>query len=174
MSDKLADNAGEENEAAGPEEPQATEEKLTDAEEIARLKEQLKRVAAESDNFRRRQEANFERRLDSAKDDIFRKILPVIDNLEMAIKAAEAGGSLEAFLKGVELVHKNALSIFESFGIQPIKAEGEIFNPNLHEAVMVEERDDLPDETVTMELKTGYMWGERVLRPSMVKVARKS
>lgn len=161
--------AGEQSEAA-PASPEAL--LLAKEQEVAELQEKIKRIAAEADNFRRRQEANFERRLDGAKDEVFRRLLGVVDNLEMAVKAVDDGGSLEALAKGVSLVLKDALRLLESYGVLPIEAEGQAFDPSLHEAVMVEEREDLPDETISAELKKGYSCGERVLRPSMVKVAR--
>ncbi|MBQ7568240.1 nucleotide exchange factor GrpE [bacterium] len=141
-------------------------------EELAKTKEQLKRVAAEADNFRRRQESNFEKRLDSAKDDLVRKFLPFMDNLEMAIKAAQEKGDINALRTGVEMVHKNMIKILADLGIHPIEAVGETFNPSWHEAVMMEQREDLPDETIVAEFNRGYKCGDRVIRPSMVKVAR--
>lgn len=141
--------------------------------EIARLREQLKRVTAESENFRRRLEANFEKRVDNAKDEIFRKLLPIVDHMEMAVDAANKGGTAESLAQGMELVLKDALKMMDSFEVSAVKAVGEPFDPSCHEAVLVEERDDLPDETVSMELKKGYRIGDRLLRPSMVKVARK-
>lgn len=141
-------------------------------EELANTKEQLKRVAAEADNFRRRQESNFEKRLNSAKDDLVCRFLPFIDNLEMAIKAMQEKGDVQALSTGVELVHKNMLKVLADLGVSPIEAMGETFNPSWHEAVMVEERADVADETVVAEFKKGYKCGDRVIRPSMVKVAR--
>ena len=140
--------------------------------ELAEVQERLKRVAAESDNFRRRQEANFEKRLNSARDDLVSKLLPFIDNLEMAIKAAQESNDVEALRAGVALVHKNVLSILADLGVTPIEAKGKPFDPACHEAVMVEEREDLPDETIADVFTVGYRCGDRVIRPSMVKVAR--
>jgi molecular chaperone GrpE len=141
-------------------------------DEIARLQEQVKRVAAEFENFRRRQESEQQRRLDLVKSDFFREILPILDNLERAVAAGRESGGPEPLVQGVELVLRNTLQILESLGVQPIQALGESFDPGLHEAVMVEERRDVPDETVVEELLRGYRIGDRLLRASMVKVAR--
>lgn len=141
-------------------------------EELASTKEQLKRVAAEADNFRRRQESNFEKRLDSAKDDLVRRFLPFIDNLEMAIKAMQDKGDVQTLTTGVELVHKNMLKVLADLDIHPIESMGETFDPTWHEAVMMEQREDVPDETIVAEFTKGYKCGDRVIRPSMVKVAR--
>ncbi len=140
--------------------------------EIAELQEQLKRVAAETENFRRRLEADRERRLDMARDDLLRSVLPVVDHLDRALAAVREGGSLPALVQGVELVQRDALKILEGHGVQPIEALGSPFDPGRHEAVLVEQRADVPDETVVEELQRGYLVGERLLRPSWVKVAR--
>lgn len=141
-------------------------------QEINRLQEQLKRVTADTENYRKRMDANFERRVDSAKEDIFRKLLPIIDHLEMAIEASRKGGTVESLCQGVELVLKDAVKMMESYAVVPIEAKGKAFDPACHEAVMMEESDELPDETVSNEFKKGYKIGDRVLRPSMVCVAR--
>ncbi|MGI5843534.1 MAG: nucleotide exchange factor GrpE [Candidatus Xenobium sp.] len=141
-------------------------------DEIAQLQEQIKRVAAEFENFRRRQESEQQRRLDQIKGDFFREILPILDNLERAIAAGREAGGSEPLVQGVDLVLRNTLQILETQGIQPIHALGQPFDPALHEAVMVEERSDLPDETVVEEFLRGYQIGDRLLRASMVKVAR--
>jgi molecular chaperone GrpE len=153
--------------------PETCEERLVRQEqEIARLQEQLKRVTADSENYRKRLDANFERRIDGAKEDIFRKLLPIVDHLEMAVEASHKGGSAEALCQGVELVLKDALKIFEGYHVVAIEAKGQPFDQACHEAVMMEESAELPDETVSKDLKKGYKMGDRVLRPSMVCVSR--
>lgn len=140
--------------------------------EIAALKEQLKRVAADSENYRKRLDANFERRVENAKEDIFRSLLTVVDHLEMAVQAAEKGSDLPALRQGVELVLRDALKLLENYKVSALETVGQPFDPSCHEAVMVEEREDLPDDTVSMEFKKGYKMGDRLLRPSMVRVAK--
>lgn len=141
-------------------------------DEIARLQEQVKRTAADFENFRRRQEADRVRQLGLIKEDLFRSLLPVVDHLERAATAAKAGAGVESLVQGVELVLRDTRRILEGHGVEAIEAEGQPFDPNLHEAVMTDDRDDVPDETVIQELQRGYRIGDRVLRPSMVKVAR--
>lgn len=141
-------------------------------EEIGRLQEQVKRVAADFDNFRRRQEADRQRQLSFMKEELFRSLLPVVDHLERAADAARTGANVESLVQGVDLVLRDTRRIFEGHGVSAIEAEGQPFDPNLHEAVLTDERDDVPDETVVQELQRGYRIGDRVLRPSMVKVAR--
>lgn len=172
MSDSI--NTEQTEEIVDNSAPQAENELATLKEEMARVKEQLQRVAAESENFRRRQEANFEKRLDSAKDDLVRRFLPFIDNLEMALKASQEKGDYTALASGVELVHKNVLKVLSDLDIKPIEAMGATFDPTWHEAVMMEQREDVADETIVAEFTRGYRCGDRVIRPSMVKVARNS
>ncbi len=139
---------------------------------IQDLEEQVKRVSAEFQNFRRRQEEEQKRVSLRLKDELFRSLLPILDNLERALAASQVQGSAEALIKGVELVDRDIRKIFEDHGVAALAAEGEPFDPAYHEAVMTEERDDVPDQTVVQELQTGYVIGGRVLRPSLVKVAR--
>lgn len=171
-----AEMAEEAKEAVTEQGNEAKSAVKTESEQVAELQEKLKRVAAEADNFRRRQEANLERRVESAKDDVFRKLLPLLDHLEMAVAASQNTQDIAALTKGVELVVKDLTHVFDGFGVKPIEVEIDKahFDPALHEAVMVEERDDLPDETVSLVLKKGYLFGDRVLRPAMVRVARHS
>lgn len=161
---------GAEGAAAG--EVSAEEAIKAKDEEIARLTEQLKRVTADTENYRKRMDANFERRIDAAKEDIFRKLLPVIDYLEKAADAVRKGGDVEALGRGVELVLKEALKFMGDYHISAIESLNQTFDPACHEAIMMEEREDLPDETVSMEFEKGYRIGDRVLRPSKVRVAR--
>ncbi len=158
----------EATEASGPREETLVEKD----EEIVRLQEQVKRVAAEFENFRRRQESEQQRRLDLMKSDFFRELLPILDNLERAVLAGRESGSSQALVQGVELVLRDTQRILQAQGIEPIEAIGQPFDPGLHEAVLVEAREDLPDETVVEEFLRGYRIGERLLRPSTVKVAR--
>lgn len=138
----------------------------------ADLEEHVKRLSAEFANFRRRQQEEQRRHLSRMKEDLFRTLLPVVDNLERALAASRGEASAESLMKGVELVEREVRKILEDHGVRPILADGEPFDPGLHEAVMTEEREDVPDQTVVQELQRGYTMEDRVLRPSMVKVAR--
>jgi len=142
--------------------------------ENAELTEQVKRTSAEFQNFSRRQEEEAKRVKVRIREDIIRSILPILDHLERTLKAADRGGdgSFEALLKGVELIEKDVHKIFEDHGLSAIAAEGEVFDPALHQAVMMEETNEVPDQTILKELQTGYMLNDRVIRPSMVQVAR--
>ena len=135
--------------------------------------DRLLRVSAEFENYKKRtarEMADFKK---YANQSLLRELLPIIDNLELAIKAAaEASDSTDAcLLDGVELTRKEILKVFENFHVEPIDALGKPFDPNFHEAVMREESDEHPENTVVNELQKGYLMHERLLRPSMVVVA---
>jgi molecular chaperone GrpE len=135
--------------------------------------DRLLRVSAEFENYKKRtarEMADFKK---YANQSLLRELLPVIDNLDLAIKAAaEASDNTDAcLLDGVELTRKEILKVFENFHVEPIDALGKPFDPNFHEAVMREESDEHPENTVVNELQKGYLMHDRLLRPSMVVVA---
>jgi molecular chaperone GrpE len=135
--------------------------------------DRLLRVSAEFENYKKRtarEMADFQK---YANQSLLRELLPIIDNLELAIKAAAeaADGTDTCLLDGVELTRKEILKVFENFHVEPIEALGKPFDPNFHEAVMREESDEHPENTVVNELQKGYLMHDRLLRPSMVVVA---
>jgi molecular chaperone GrpE len=135
--------------------------------------ERLLRVSAEFENYKKRTAREMAEFQKYANQSLLKELLPIIDNLELAIKAAaEASDSTDAcLLDGVELTRKEILKVFESFHVEPIDALGQPFDPNFHEAVMREESDEHPENTVVNELQKGYLMHDRLLRPSMVVVA---
>ena len=117
-------------------------------------------MAKENDNFR-----------DFAVADAARTLLPAIDNLSLALKNAAA--SPDDFRKGVELIYKQLQDALTKLNVQRVAAKGEPFDPRVHEAIEVVESDEVPDHHVLEELQPGYRMKERLLRPAMVKVAKK-
>ena len=100
-------------------------------------------------------------------------MLSVVDNLELAINSTNGHEDIDkGLVDGLEMTHKEILKIFEKFNVNPISAKGQPFDPTFHEAVMQEESDDCPDNTVVNELQKGYLIHDRLLRPSMVVVAK--
>jgi len=146
------------------------ETKTAEAEENY---DRLLRVSAEFENYKKRTAREMAELGKYANQSLIRELLPIIDNLELAIKAAAeaADGSDACLLDGVELTRKEILKVFENFHVEPIEAFGKPFDPNFHEAVMREESDEHPENTVVNELQKGYLMHERLLRPSMVVVA---
>lgn len=171
--------AAAEAEAEVLDEPEVldAEEALRQELELAKnqareLKEHVLTISAEFENFRRRQQEEQKRRQVLMKEELFREFLPLVDNLDRSLDAARANPSVESLLKGVELVRRGFERLLEDNEIIQIQSVGADFDPALHEAMMVEERDDVPDQSIVQELQKGYKIGERVLRASLVKVAR--
>jgi len=127
------------------------------------------RVQADFDNFRKRSRKEREDLLKYAVQPLAEGLLPAVDNLERALAAAVDSDG-ESLLKGVDMIYRQILQIFEQEGIVPIEAEGKPFDPQFHQAVMQEENPDFESGIVTQELQKGYMLKDRVIRPSMVKV----
>lgn len=138
------------------------------------LSEQVKRTAAEFKNFQRRQEEEQKRVKVRLREEILATMLPILDHIERTVAAAKQGGdnAFQALLQGIELIDKDVRKIFEDHGLTDIAALNEIFDPALHQAVMMEESDTIADQTIVAELQKGYKLDDRVIRPSMVKVSR--
>jgi molecular chaperone GrpE len=135
------------------------------------LQDRLLRTAAEFDNYRKRVDRDRRDQADSAIADAIEDLLPIIDNLERALDAP-AGPDSEGFRKGVELIHQQMMDLLKRRGVKPITPVGADFDPRVHHAVAQEASADHREGEVMEELRRGYMLGERVLRPAMVKVAK--
>ena len=131
------------------------------------------RTLAEFTNYRRRSREELDQARRFASEDFIIRLLPILDNFDRAIKAAEEIGDFNALHGGVILILRQLQDLLEKEGVQPIEAVGQEFDPNVHEAVMREDTDDYPDNTIVEEFQRGYTLGDKVVRPSMVKVARK-
>ena len=150
----------EEPQTGGPgEEPEGTEE--TPIVEQMVSKDQFLRLAAEYDNYRKRTAKEKESLWTDAKADTVQAFLPVYDNLERALKA---------YKKGVEMTMNQLKEVFARLGITEIEAEGKPFDPNLHNAVMHIEDENLGENTVAQVFQAGFMLGEKVIRFAMVQV----
>jgi len=163
------------------EEAQATEkisaEDLRCLEEKARERDlyydRLLRATAELVNYQNRVERerrNWER---AGMVTFLGEILPVIDNFHRAIASAEKTSDVKGLIEGLRLVDDQFHKILEDFSVKPIESVGKAFDPRLHEAVVVEENGDLPDQTVIEELQRGYILEGKVIRPARVKVSKK-
>jgi molecular chaperone GrpE len=135
------------------------------------LQDQLLRTAAEFKNYRTRMDRERRDLSDYATSEILLELLPIIDNFERALQAPAVGD--EAFKKGVELIHKQMLDLLRKRGVTLIDALGADFDPNVHQAVIHEPSDEHREGEVMQELQRGYKLGDRLLRPAMVKVAKR-
>src|SRR5438093_19847 len=135
------------------------------------LYDRLLRKSAEFDNYRKRVERERREHADQAVVDLLRELLLVVDDFDIAL-TVDAGEGATAYRKGVELIHAKLHDLLAKYGVRPIEALGAEFDPNLHQAVIHEASPDHREGEVIGELRKGYMIGDRLLRPSMVKVAK--
>jgi len=146
--------------------------------EVKELRDSLARRQADFENYRKRMERERSETYNRVVADIAGKLLPVLDNLKRALEteaSVEASESDEFrhFLSGVDLIYKQLNGVLDALGVKPILAEGEPFNPHLHEAVVTEPSDDYEPDTVMQEIVRGFRLGDKLIRPSLVKVAVK-
>ncbi len=133
------------------------------------VQDRLLRTAAEFDNYRKRMDRERRDLAEYTAGEVLTELLPIIDNLERALQAAAADDPLR---KGVELIHRQMLDILRKRGVKPIEALGADFDPNFHQAVIHEPSAEHREGEVMEELQRGYVVGDRLLRPAMVKVAK--
>ena len=129
------------------------------------------RSQAEFTNYRKRQERERERMRHEVIGRVVTRYLPIVDDMERALKDRPVEGDGAAWAEGIELIYRKLMNILESEGVTPIDAEGQEFDPAIHEAVMQSESDEHESGTVIEVLQTGYMLGDRVLRSALVRVA---
>ncbi|MCR5262034.1 MAG: nucleotide exchange factor GrpE [Candidatus Gastranaerophilales bacterium] len=147
-------------------------------EEAKKLKEaydtlnnQYLRLAADFENYRKRQESERESLIKYGMEQALKKMIEIADNFARAEKAMETIDDCEKAKESFNVLNKQFKDSLSKLGLEEIKAEGEMFNPNLHEAVMQVPTDEKPEETIMQEMQKGYKYGDKVLRPSMVSVA---
>ncbi|MGD2098269.1 MAG: nucleotide exchange factor GrpE [Desulfobacterales bacterium] len=134
--------------------------------------ERLLRVSADFENFKKRSDREMEDFRKYANQSLLKEMLTVVDSLELAINSAkEDKKANKKLIEGLNLTRNEMLRVFDRFNVKPIAARGEIFDPAFHEAVMREETDDYPENTVLSEFQKGYLIHDRLLRPAMVVVA---
>lgn len=141
--------------------------------QVAAANDSALRAQAELQNYRRRNDENVKRQIRDANERLIKELLPVLDDFDLALDAARKTESYEQLVGGVSAVARKFLDTLGKQGVASIPAVGEPFSAEVHEAVMLDEDSDAPDETVTAELRKGYTLHDRVIRPSLVKVAKK-
>ena len=140
-------------------------------EKIEELSDKLLRQMAEFDNFRKRTEKEKSAMYEIGAKDIIEKLLPVVDNFERGFLSVTEEDKEDAFVTGMEMVYKQLLTMLEGVGVKPIEAVGQEFNPDLHNAVMHIEDEEVGDNIIVEEFQKGYTYRDSVVRYSMVKVA---
>ena len=148
------------------------------AQDLAALKaerddfyDRLLRKTAEFDNYRKRVERERREQADQAVVNLLQQLLQIVDDFDLALEV-EAGEEAAAYRKGIELIHSKLHDVLRKQGVKPIEALGADFDPNVHQAVVHESSPGHREGEVIGEMRRGYMLGDRLLRPSMVKVAK--
>lgn len=140
---------------------------------LAESEDKLLRMAAEFDNSRKRLQSRSEELVKYGNEKIVLEVLAVVDNLDRAITSLDQGHDPKSVLKGLHLVQNALHKILEANGVQPIESVGQIFDPNLHEAVGQADKPGAEEDQVIEEVQKGYTLHGRLARPSRVKIAKK-
>lgn len=144
-----------------------------DAAKAEEYRDRMLRLQAEFDNTRKRLEKDKQDFVKFANEGIIFELLNILDDLERAVDLAQSKHQdLAAFLKGVEMILAHLYEMLKEHGVKPIEAQGKIFDPNYHEALMQAEDKELPEHTVVEELQKGYLLNDRVIRTAKVKVSK--
>ncbi|MSP12008.1 MAG: nucleotide exchange factor GrpE [Chloroflexi bacterium] len=134
--------------------------------------DQLRRIAAEFANYRKRMEREQTETSQRAIGSLLARVLPVLDDFERAEQNIPGEIRDGAWMQGITLIERKLRTILEQEGVQPIETVGKPFDPTLHEALMQEDTTEQPDGYVVAELQKGYRMGDRIIRPALVKMAR--
>lgn len=146
---------------------------LASEAKVQEQQESVLRAKAEVENMRRRTEQEIDKARKYALNKFSDELLPVIDNLERAIQAADTDNeAVKPILEGIELTHKTFIDVIGKFGLKEINPEGEPFNPELHQAMSIQESADHKPNTVMFVMQKGYELNGRVIRPAMVMVSK--
>ncbi|MBI5756464.1 MAG: nucleotide exchange factor GrpE [Nitrospirae bacterium] len=137
------------------------------------LQDKYLRALAEMENFRKRLNRDMNESVKFANEKILCDLLSVIDNLERAIRHSKEKKDFDALIDGMELTMKEFTGVFEKYGVQCIESVGQLFDPSRHHAVSIVESETHQDNIILEEFRRGYLLNDRVLRPSLVSVAKK-
>ena len=144
-----------------------------DAQKVGELSNNILRLQADFENTRKRLEREKQDFVKFANEGIILELLNVLDDLERTVNLAEnQKQDLPAFLKGVEMILAHLYEMLKEYGVKPIEAEGKLFDPHFHEALMQVENKELPEHTIVEELQKGYLLNDRVIRTTKAKVSK--
>ncbi len=136
--------------------------------------DQLLRTRAEFMNYQKRVRKENESTSQYAIQNLILDLFPELDNFDRALKLADSSKDFDKFVEGIKLIEGQLFKVLAKYGVKPIETVGKTFDPNLHEAVMEEENNELPHHTIIDEFQGGFLLNERVIRPSKVKVSRRT
>ncbi len=144
------------------------------AEERDTYLDQLLRTKAEFMNYQKRMVKENESASQFAVQSLILEFLPELDNFDRALKLADNSKDFDKFVEGIKLIEEQLFKVLGKYGVEPIETVGKAFDPNLHEAVMEEENNEMPHHTIIDEFQRGFLLKERVIRPSKVKVSKRT
>ncbi len=136
--------------------------------------DQLLRTKAEFMNYQKRMAKESESTSQFAVQSLILDFLPELDNFDRALKLADSTKDIKKFVEGIKLIEEQLFKVLGKYGVEPIETVGKEFDPNLHEAVMEEENNEKPHHTIIEEFQRGFLLKERVIRPSKVKVSKRT
>ena len=172
MSPTVDDNTSNPATAAAEPAPETAPDQAQTQRQRDEYYDLLLRKQAEFDNYRKRVERERQMVSEAAAASIVEELLPVMDDLERALNTEATGDAADAYRRGVELIQKQLADILRKRGVRPIEALGADFDPYYHQAVAHDPAEGRREGEVIEEFRRGYMLGDRLLRPSMVKVAK--
>lgn len=165
-----SEEAQTEEEAVQTSEEEKEEKTAKQPQKLEELNDKMMRTLAEFENFRKRSEKEKLQMFEIGAKSVIEKILPVMDNFERGLASVSEEEKASPFAEGIQMVYKQMLTVFDEIGVKAIEAVGNEFDPNLHNAVMTVEDEELESNTVCEEMQKGYMYKDSVVRHSMVKV----
>ena len=136
--------------------------------------DQLLRTKAEFMNYQKRMVKESESTSQFAVQSLILDFLPELHNFDRALKLADSSKDIDKFVEGIKLIEEQLFKVLGKYGVDPIETDGKPFDPNLHEAVMEEENNEMPHHTIIDEFQRGFLLKERVIRPSKVKVSKRT
>ena len=139
--------------------------------ELKETYDRLLRTTAEFENYKKRMAREMDEFRKYANQSLLRELLSIVDHIELALQAAGGAGSEKTIADGLSLTLKELMRILEKFNVTPVESTGQPFNPEVHEAILREHSDSLPENAVVREMQKGYMINGRLLRPALVAVA---
>lgn len=174
--DNLAPDSTETTEITGDPSEAAAEDLKRSLEakdaECRNAHDKYLRLAAEFDNYKRLSQRDQRDQIKFGNEQLLKELLPVVDNLERAIKSAKDNGGNDALIQGVELTLKQFVGVLTKFGVSPVESVGRPFDPTTQQAVAQVESDMVPEHSVVEEFQKGYLLHDRILRAAMVSVSK--
>lgn len=156
-----------------PEEEKPAEKQEASDAKVAALTDQLMRLQADFSNYKKRTSREKAEIASYTTEELLKKLLPIIDNLERALAASENDDGSEELATGIKMVYKEMMKTLQDEGLQEIEAEGKPFDPKYHHGVAIGNEDDVDDQIVLDVFQKGYMYKDKVIRAAMVRINQK-